>query len=244
MLGVIIGVASVVVARRRRPGRHERRHQAAPGPGHEPADGQPGATTTGFTRGAAGSANTLTIDDAEAIAALTGRRGRRARDLDQPVRRGRHPEHDDVDHRHDRRPTRPSATTTSGRARPSTSAAVDASLHEAVLGATTADDLGLTASSIGATITIGGLPFQVVGILQAKGSTGPVSQDDQILIPYTDDRRPSSSPATRSARSGSASPRPTRSTRSRPRSRPCSRPATTSPSAGPTTSRSPTRPSC
>ncbi len=58
-------------------------------------------------------------------------------------------------------------------------------LREAVLGGTTADDLGLGASAIGSTITIDGLPFQVVGILQTKGSSGPTSQDDQVLIPLT-----------------------------------------------------------
>ncbi|MFI5260988.1 MAG: ABC transporter permease, partial [Candidatus Limnocylindrales bacterium] len=66
-----------------------------------------------------------------------------------------------------------------------TSATNDYDLRDAVLGATTADDLGLGASAIGTTISIDGLPFQVVGILQAKGSSGPTSQDDQVLIPLT-----------------------------------------------------------
>ena len=58
-------------------------------------------------------------------------------------------------------------------------------LRVAVLGATTADDLGLGASSIGSTITIGGIPFEVVGILQAKGSAGFANQDDQIFVPMS-----------------------------------------------------------
>ena len=123
-------------------------------------------------------------------------------------------------------------------------AAVDAGLHEAVLGATTADDLGLTASSIGSTITIGGLPFRVVGILQAKGSTGPVSQDDQILVPYTTvqdefvpgDKRPHDRDQRRLGR-------PDRHGQGRDHD-PARDAATTSRSAAPTTSRSPTRPSC
>ena len=53
----------------------------------------------------------------------------------------------------------------------------------AVLGATTADDLGVGADGVGTTITIDGLPYTVVGILQAKGGTGFVSQDDQVLVP-------------------------------------------------------------
>jgi putative ABC transport system permease protein len=64
-------------------------------------------------------------------------------------------------------------------------AAVDGSLRVAVLGATTADTLGLTETAVGTDIAIGGLPFRVIGILQPKGSSGPFSQDDQVLIPIT-----------------------------------------------------------
>ncbi len=66
-----------------------------------------------------------------------------------------------------------------------TQASLDAGLRVAVLGATTADDLGLGASSIGTTVAIGGLPFQVVGIMQPKGGTGFASPDDEILIPVS-----------------------------------------------------------
>ena len=66
-----------------------------------------------------------------------------------------------------------------------TDASVEFRIRVAVLGATTADDLGLGASSIGSTIRIGGLPFEVVGILQSKGSTGPFSEDDQVIVPLT-----------------------------------------------------------
>ena len=60
----------------------------------------------------------------------------------------------------------------------------------AVLGATTADDLGLGADAVGTDITIGGLPFQVIGILQPKGGAGPLNQDDKILVPLTTVREP------------------------------------------------------
>jgi putative ABC transport system permease protein len=53
----------------------------------------------------------------------------------------------------------------------------------AVLGATAATDLGLDATSLGQDISIGGLPFTVVGILQPKGGTGFQDPDDQILVP-------------------------------------------------------------
>ena len=56
---------------------------------------------------------------------------------------------------------------------------MEKALRVAVLGATTAGDLGLDASGVGTNITIGGIPFQVIGILEAKGSTAAsFSQDD------------------------------------------------------------------
>jgi|JFJP01.1.fsa_nt_gi putative ABC transport system permease protein len=53
----------------------------------------------------------------------------------------------------------------------------------AVLGSQTAEDLfgGLTA--IGKTISIKSVKFEVVGVLEAKGSSGFISSDDVILIP-------------------------------------------------------------
>ena len=64
-----------------------------------------------------------------------------------------------------------------------TDALTDRGLRVAVLGATTASDLGLDASSIGSTIQVGGLPFTVIGILQPKGGSGFQNPDDQVLVP-------------------------------------------------------------
>jgi putative ABC transport system permease protein len=64
-----------------------------------------------------------------------------------------------------------------------TDAAVEHGLRVAVLGATTASDLGLDATALGATVTIDGLPFQVIGILQPKGGAGFNNPDDQVLVP-------------------------------------------------------------
>ncbi len=66
-----------------------------------------------------------------------------------------------------------------------TQPSVDHALRVAVLGNTTATNLGLGASSVGSTVYISGLPFEVVGIMQPKGGTGFVSPDDEILIPVT-----------------------------------------------------------
>ena len=66
-----------------------------------------------------------------------------------------------------------------------TELSVDNELRLAVVGSTTADDLGLGADSIGEEIEIGGLPFVVAGILQEKGGSGFQDPDDQVLIPVT-----------------------------------------------------------
>ena len=60
---------------------------------------------------------------------------------------------------------------------------VEHDLRVAVLGASTADTLGLDASAIGSDVSIGGIPFRIVGILQPKGGTGFLDQDDKILVP-------------------------------------------------------------
>jgi len=64
-----------------------------------------------------------------------------------------------------------------------TNVSLDQKLRVVVLGATTATNLGLGASDVGKQVTIGGLPFQVIGILQAKGGTGFQNPDDQVVVP-------------------------------------------------------------
>jgi putative ABC transport system permease protein len=64
-----------------------------------------------------------------------------------------------------------------------TNALTDHGVRVAVVGATTASDLGLDATSIGTTIQVGGLPFTVIGILQPKGGSGFQNPDDQVLVP-------------------------------------------------------------
>jgi len=62
---------------------------------------------------------------------------------------------------------------------------VDQSLRSVVLGASVASNLGLGADSVGANVTIEGIPFQVVGILQPKGGAGFNNPDDEVLIPLS-----------------------------------------------------------
>ena len=56
-------------------------------------------------------------------------------------------------------------------------------LRVAVLGASTAETLGLDADDLGTEISIGGIPFQLIGILQPKGGSSFQDQDDQVIVP-------------------------------------------------------------
>jgi putative ABC transport system permease protein len=60
---------------------------------------------------------------------------------------------------------------------------VDRDLRVVVLGATAATNLGLDATSLGTEITINGLPFQVIGILQPKGGSTFQDPDNQVMVP-------------------------------------------------------------
>jgi len=64
-----------------------------------------------------------------------------------------------------------------------TDTAVASSLRAAVLGATVADALSLDATAIGTQVSIGGLPFEVIGILQPKGGSGFQDPDNEVLVP-------------------------------------------------------------
>jgi putative ABC transport system permease protein len=57
----------------------------------------------------------------------------------------------------------------------------------ALLGVTVAKDLvgGTGVSIVGKTVQFNGIDFEVLGVLTAKGSTGPQDQDDRVIAPLT-----------------------------------------------------------
>jgi len=182
MLGIIIGVASVVALVSVAEGATQGISNQLQSLGTNLLTVSPGFSTTGATRGAIGSATTLTLDDATALSTLS-----------------------------DVQTVAPELTTNklviAGTQNETTrlvgttpgylsvfayqiwvgtflsQAAVDDNLRVAVIGATTATNLDLTTSSIGSTIDVGGLPFQLIGILQPKGGT--TTADDQVVIPIS-----------------------------------------------------------
>ena len=55
----------------------------------------------------------------------------------------------------------------------------------AILGATVATELFGDVDPIGKVLRVGNIPFKVIGLLEAKGQSGPFDQDDLIFIPIT-----------------------------------------------------------
>jgi putative ABC transport system permease protein len=177
MLGVIIGVGAIVALVSVAQGATSGITNLIEGLGVNLLQVSPGASTTGFLRGAAGTATTLTIDDATAIAGIDGvaEVAPQASTVAVVVAGGRN------------------TTTSITGVTPEfatvraydiwqgaflSPAELDRGLRVAVLGSATADDLGLGADAVGSAITVGGVPFRIVGILQPKGIL-----DDQVLIP-------------------------------------------------------------
>jgi putative ABC transport system permease protein len=64
-----------------------------------------------------------------------------------------------------------------------TDISVERDLRVAVLGSTTATNLGLGAADLGTTVSVGGIPFEVIGILQPKGGSNFQDPDDQVIVP-------------------------------------------------------------
>lgn len=184
MLGVIIGVASVVALVSVGEGATSGINSRLQGLGTNLLSVTPGATTTGATRGAFGSATTLTIGDANAMNGLPGIAGV-APELtsQQLVVAGSQNETTSVIGTSPAYPLVFAYTMWEGSFL--TQASVDHALRVAVLGNTTASNLGLGPSSIGSSVNIGGLPFQVIGIMQPKGGVGFANPDDEVLIPIT-----------------------------------------------------------
>jgi putative ABC transport system permease protein len=177
MLGVIIGVGSIVALVSVAQGATSGITSSIQGLGTNLLLVTPGSTSSGFTRGAAGSATTLTIQDAAAMTTVAGVSAVEPEVSTQKVViAGIKNATTSIVGTTAAYPEVRSFTIWEGAF--FNQAAVDEGLRNAVIGSTTADNLGLDGTSIGQTITIGGIPFRLVGILQPKGSS-----DDQVLIP-------------------------------------------------------------
>ena len=184
MLGVIIGVASVVSLVAVGEGTTRGVTTELSRLGTNLLTVNPGRAVSGPNAGEPGSATTLTVDDAAAVAQLSGVVAVAPEIASsQPAIAG----------------TKNTTTTIVGTT-PSYAVVRNQSVWRgsflsplsqslswrvAVVGATTATNLGLGASAIGTDIKIGGIPFRVIGILQPKGGSSASNQDDQIVVPLS-----------------------------------------------------------
>ncbi|MBI4494516.1 MAG: ABC transporter permease [Chloroflexi bacterium] len=193
MLGMIIGVAAVIALMSIGRGAQEQITAQIQGMGTNLIFIRPGSTQEGGVRGGQGTAQSLTLDDAEALAssplaphvlAVAPEMGAGG----QVVAQGRNwstrftgvtPAYADV------RNTRVAAGEFF------TQQQLDARAAVAVLGATVAQNLFMDSDPIGQTVRINsgmaraGVSFRVIGVLESKGGTGFGNQDDQVLVPLT-----------------------------------------------------------
>jgi putative ABC transport system permease protein len=186
MLGIIIGVAAVIAMVAVGTGAQRRIQQQIASIGSNVIVVLSGSLTSGGVRMGAGFAQTLTEDDARAIA-----RDCPAVDLAAPASRGGA----QVIYGNNNWGTQIFGTTPDylavrdlaiDQGQPFTTADVDAAAKVALLGRTVIDNLFAGEDPIGKVIRIKKVPFTVVGTLVAKGQspTGQ-DQDDVILLPIS-----------------------------------------------------------
>jgi putative ABC transport system permease protein len=184
MLGVIIGVASVVALVGVGQGATAGITSRIEALGTNLLTINAGSAFNGLTRGAAGTASTLTLDDASAISAVPGVAAVAPQISTQAlVINGTQNTTNSIIGTTADFATVRNETVWQGAFL--NAASVADHLHVAVLGYTAATDLGLDATSIGRSVTIDGLPFLIVGILQPKGTVGPVSEDSTVYVPLS-----------------------------------------------------------
>jgi len=185
MLGIIIGVAAVIAMLSIGRGAQASITSQVQSMGTNLLYVRPGSTQSSGVRQEAGTAQTLTLEDAEALVDLSsivavapevdsfGQMVYQSQNTRARIY-GVTPEYTTVRN----------YTTAFGEG--IASEQVTAQSLVVVLGNTTATTLfGDASSAVGKTIRIDSQPFRVIGVLAAKGSSGMGNQDDLALVPIT-----------------------------------------------------------
>ncbi|HWT05258.1 MAG TPA: ABC transporter permease, partial [Xanthomonadales bacterium] len=185
MLGVVIGVAAVIVTVAIGTGAKSSVADQINGLGSNLVVVLPGSVQTAGARSGSGGASTLTVADGLAIAKLPGVAAvsPAVNVRTQLVAGGQNWQTQATG-------VAPSYTfvrtwgTSSGRF--FTQAETQEAAKVAVLGQTVVQQLFGGSDPVGRTVLIKGVPFTVIGTLSAKGQSGAgQDQDDTVLIPYT-----------------------------------------------------------
>jgi len=188
VLGIIIGVAAVIALMSIGQGSQAAVTSNIESLGTNLLFVRPGASSTGVVRGAQGSAATLTLADANALAAdpnLASSVVALAPEVDsfaQVVAGSENARTQIIGVTPDYQSVRNYQVADGAFI---SNAQVEANSMVAVLGSSVAETLFPGTSPVGQYIMINGLRFTVIGVLQTKGSTGLGSQDDVVMAPIT-----------------------------------------------------------
>lgn len=184
MLGIIIGVTAVIAMTSIGQGSQKATAQQLQNLGTDIVQVMAGAPTTGNVRQGAGSASTLTLEDAQAIQDEVLAADKVSAYLQTNAQ---------VTYNQNNTSTTIIGTDANyalvrnikpQEGRFFTQAEIDAAKPVAVLGPSARDDLlGSGNSAEGAKIRIRGQSYDVIGVLESKGGQGPMNPDEQIYIP-------------------------------------------------------------
>ena len=185
MLGVIIGVAAVVVLVAIGTGAKQKVEPQVEGLGSNLLLVVPGRSNFG----AAPTVSRLRLEDVDAVARIVGDRDRVAATMPRarrygPARRARSPRSSGVLDTTPKVFVRPLA-----RGSYLSRSDVDTGRRVAVLGSAVADELFGERDPIGAQITIAGVRFRVVGVFAPLGQSLGVDRDNEVHIPITTAQR-------------------------------------------------------
>ncbi|RZJ91172.1 MAG: ABC transporter permease, partial [Brevundimonas sp.] len=185
-LGVVIGVAAVIMMTSIGVGAQQRVEQALSSLGTNMLVVRSGAARGaggGFVRGAGGSGNTLTAKDAEAIRELDG-----VRAVSPSVNGNAQLVYNGANWSSRVEGVTPDYLIARdleiADGQMFDEAAADSGKKVAVLGQTVVNELfGEGASPVGQRIRVGPIPFTVIGVLSPKGQSGFQDQDDIVVVP-------------------------------------------------------------
>jgi putative ABC transport system permease protein len=185
VLGIVIGVAAVIAMLSIGRGAQASITSRIESMGTNLIYVTPGSTNQSGVQSAAGSAGTLTLDDADALANLANVEAvdSQTSNFVQVVYQGLNantrlmgvtPDYQTVS----------SLTLEDGEFISDSDQSARSLV--VVLGSSVAEDLfGSTAGVVGQKVRLNGQSFKVIGVLASKGSTGFMNQDDQVFVPLS-----------------------------------------------------------
>jgi putative ABC transport system permease protein len=187
MLGILIGIAAVILTVGLGEGAQQSVSSAINALGTNLLVVSPGSTTTAGVRGGGGTSTSLTVSDSAALGTKTV-----APDIQAVAPSNSRSEAltaGSTNWTTSVVGTTPDWLSVRARSlaegRFLTNEDVTTEAADTVLGATTAQELFGFADPIGRTATINGIPFTVVGVLNAEGTSSAQNQDDQAVVPIS-----------------------------------------------------------